>query len=50
MVPSDSFSKPHNMESRVDFPQPDGHTMATNSPSLIVRLRFLIAVISLVFV
>jgi len=42
--PSVGLSSPARMLRRVDFPQPDGPTMQTNSPSLIVRSIFSIAV------
>src|SRR5438309_2323395 len=37
-VPSSARSKPATMFIRVDFPQPDGPTMATNSPSSTLKL------------
>src|SRR5919109_2190738 len=46
--PSVGLSRPARMLSRVVLPQPDGPTKQTNCSSSIVRLIFLIAVISFV--
>jgi hypothetical protein len=35
--PDEGFSKPANIMSRVDFPQPEGPRSETNSPCLISR-------------
>src|SRR5262249_11048001 len=37
-VPPDWVSRPARMRSRVDFPQPEGPTMQTNSPGAMLRL------------
>src|SRR6187200_1268095 len=41
--PSEMSSRPAIIRSAVDFPQPDGPTRMTNSPSLIVRFMCLTA-------
>ena len=46
IFPADLSSKLQSIESKVDFPQPEGPTMATNSPSLIFKFKSLIASVS----
>src|SRR6476469_4832119 len=41
--PPEMFSSPATIRSNVDFPQPDGPTRMTNSPSLMSRLTSLTA-------
>jgi hypothetical protein len=38
MLPLVSFASPARMRSKVDFPQPEGPTMQTNSPGAMCRL------------
>src|SRR6187399_2227938 len=45
MLPALTFSSPAMMRSRVDFPQPDGPTNTTNSPSATFRSTSWITVI-----
>ena len=40
------FSIPDRIDNRVDFPHPDGPTIAKYSPSFTDNVKFLIAVVS----
>ena len=47
MVPPEMSSRPATMRSKVDLPQPEGPTMTTNSPSLMLALRSWMTVLAL---